>query len=268
MAVDVQRASLLGGQQRKALKGLGQFVNQGIGQGAEVFGGQRVAGLSGLEQQLGNTFGGLAPQIGDAFSGSLQGFNQASQGLQGFLGDFNEGNFQSSVVDPSVRNFQQNVIPGITERFSNVAGSSGVLQNAVAQAGGDLASNLAFQRGQARNQFDANKLNASGQLANQSQGLGNLGLNFANAVGSFGGLQRNIEQAGLGAQQDIFNEGQAVNNPILNLLPLLLGTRGFENIATQSDDSGLLGSLGSLGGSFLGTEAGAGGLANFIPGFG
>lgn len=255
-----EQVSTLTRGQRGALNSLGSFVTPQIGQAADVFGGQRVAGASPLQQGAFDIFGGLAPGIGGALGGGLGGLQQSRESLQGFLGDFDpaasQQAFQSGVVDPSLRNFQQNVIPGITERFSNVAGSSGVLAKALADAGGDLQSNLGAQGAlfnqNARNTFNQNRLNASGQLAGQST----QGLNFLNSLSGLGGQQRDIAQQGLGADFARFQEGQAVNNPILGLLPQLLGTQAFENVVTPQGP-GLGGTLGTLAGAFLGGPAGA-----------
>lgn len=258
------QATLLNKGQRNSLNNLTSFVNPQIGQGGEVFGGERVAGLSPLQQGAIDIFGQQSGNIGDAISGGLEGLGASNQALQDFLGNFDssasDARFNAGVAAPSLLNFQQTVIPQLAERFSNVAGSSGVLAQAFGDAGNSLSTNLASQKALftqgAENNFNQNKLQASGQLANQSQG----GLSFLNTLSNLGGQQRDVNQQGLGADFARFSEGQAVNNPILQLLPLILGTRPFENIV-QGGGGGLGSALGNIGGAFAGSEAGSNKIA-------
>lgn len=267
----VEAADLLNRIQKKNLKALGGYTLGAIGQGADVFGGQRVAGFSPLQQNAQNIFGGLSPAIGSALGGGLSGLGQSRDSLAGYLGDFDQAqsqrDFQQGVVNPAMRNFQQNIMPSISERLSNVGGTSGVLSKAFAQAGGDLQSDLSAQGAtfnqNARDTHNQNRLNASNQLAGQSQ----LGLNFINTLSNIGSQQRDVAQQGLGADFSRWSEGQSYNNPILKLLPLVLGTQAHENIVTQGG-GGFGEAVSELGGAFLGTEAGSNAAIDLFNSFG
>ncbi len=55
--------------------------------------------------------------------------------------------FQKGVVDPSMRTYEQQVLPGIQQRFTDAnAGSSSALNQALTQSAGNLSNDLAGQR--------------------------------------------------------------------------------------------------------------------------
>lgn len=72
---------------------------------------------------------------------------QAGPALQGLLKGYDEDMFQKGVVDPSMRTFNQQILPGIQQRFTDAnAGSSSALNQALSQSAGDLSNVLAGQR--------------------------------------------------------------------------------------------------------------------------
>lgn len=57
--------------------------------------------------------------------------------------------FQKSYVDPAMQTFEQQIVPGIQQRFTDAnASSSSALNQALAQSAGDLSTSLGSQYGQ------------------------------------------------------------------------------------------------------------------------
>lgn len=73
---------------------------------------------------------------------------------------YSEELFQSGVVDPSMRQYERQVLPVIQQRFVDAnAGSSSALNQALASSAEDISNVLAGQR-----------INLQGQVANQNLG--------------------------------------------------------------------------------------------------
>lgn len=131
-----------------------------------------------------------------------QGIGGAGQGLQHFM-DILGGNTQAFEA-PLMRQFNEEIVPGIAERFSAAGGQrSGAFGRALGAAGAGLQENLGALRGNLKNQAASNLLNAF-------QGLGQLGSQntfenilrpgtpgFLQMLG--GGLGQGIGEAGIGA---------------------------------------------------------------------
>lgn len=213
----VSQANLLSPEQQASLSQLNTFLSSQIGKGEEKFGGQLTADTSPLQSLL---FGG-----GEQLASNILDPN------------FSTDVFQRTVADPALRNFQQSVIPNISQQFSNVGAlrSSGI-NRALARAGQDLTQNLATQQ------------SAFVQSQKDKQLSDILGLS------QLGGQQRGIEQERLGAEHSEFIRTLATRNPALNLAGTALGTRSFENIV----DPGSAGDSGLLGGLFSGAATAAG----------
>ena len=78
----------------------------------------------------------------------FKGLGQGQGPYSDLFGQFNPEQtanvFQRGVADPSMRNFQQRIVPGIMQNFADQGASSG-LANSLASAGKDLQSNLGSQ---------------------------------------------------------------------------------------------------------------------------
>ncbi len=93
------------------------------------------AQLMSPEQQkfLNSLISGVGGDVQGAFPGLLQGYN--------------EDTFQKGVVDPAMKTYEQQILPGIEQRFTDAnAGSSSALTQALAQSSNDLSNTLAGQR--------------------------------------------------------------------------------------------------------------------------
>lgn len=117
---------------------------------------------------------------------------EAYSAYQGLLGGYDEDLFQKGVVEPSMRNYEQQTLPAIQQRFIDAnAGSSSALNQALVQSAGDLENTLAGQRLQLQQNASQNQLEALRQM---------LGLSTTNTFdpivqGPQGGLVKDILQA-------------------------------------------------------------------------
>ncbi|GAG29930.1 unnamed protein product, partial [marine sediment metagenome] len=217
-------------------------------------------GALGLAQQ---GLSGFNPQQAQGFLG--QAGSALNQGLQGVGTQAITDAFAPS-RQLATRQFEQQTIPNLLERFGASSGGSGALQSQLANAGSNMALGLRAQEapfiGQAAlnapgQQFQgaglaANLAQMPGQLAQQSLGLGAAGSDILGQLLNVGGIQRGIAQEPLNAQ---FQAAQQPANLLAQFAPLGLGTNAFENVQ-QQQQPGLFQSLLPALGSF----AGAGGL--------
>jgi hypothetical protein len=127
--------------------------------GRTLLGGTKRQGnvqlLNPQQQQLfSSTLGQIGPQFQQAFGSFLQ--EQSPEQLQDI--------FQQSYVQPAQKVFEQQFLPAIQQRFVDAnAGSSSALNQALAQAAGDLSTSLGAQYGQ----FFQNQRNQQLQAVNQ-----------------------------------------------------------------------------------------------------
>ncbi len=121
------------------MAGIGDFFfgkSPKVKQHSSKSGGQMQMLQQMIQQLSGGQGGG---QGGIAGSPAFQGGNKFLEGL--FSGDF------SAFEGPLIQQFEQQTAPGIAERFAGMgAGSSSGLNQALAQAGSNLTSDLGAQR--------------------------------------------------------------------------------------------------------------------------
>lgn len=91
--------------------------------------------------------------------------NQSMDALGNLLQGYDEDMFQQGVVDPSMREYQNQILPSIQQRFVDAnAGSSSALNQALTQSAGDLTSVLAGKRIDLQNSMAGKQLGALGQI--------------------------------------------------------------------------------------------------------
>ena len=166
--------------------------------------------LSPQQRQLYNT---ALEQLGPDFIQSMGSFMQPMDEQQ------MQDTFQQSYIDPAMKTFNQQVVPGIQERFvGGNAGSSSALNQALASSASDMTTNLGAQYGQFQQQQKANQMGALQQFMpmlgqqtyqpymQQSPGilpglLGSVGQGFAGSAGNkFGNWMWPGNQGGQGGQ--------------------------------------------------------------------
>jgi hypothetical protein len=99
----------------------------------------------------------LSP-IQQELEGLLSEGIKTGEGALGDLFAFNEQNFQEGVSKPAIEQFQNEVLPGILEKFAGQGSMGSGLRRNVLKAGQGLQSNLAQLRYQAQQQGQQNKL--------------------------------------------------------------------------------------------------------------
>ncbi len=261
------RVSLLTRPQKGLLKGLSSQVAGEIGQGAEIFGGQTVAGTPTSLQTGFDQIAGFGEPAGAFGQTSLKTLNQGSNTLQDLMKSFDPqattNFFNQSVAAPAIRNFQRNIVPGISERFAGKnALKSGAFGQSLATAGADLTSDLSAQLGallfNTENATNDRRLSATQTAGHQAL----LPQQILSALFGSGGVERGIEQEGLTDDQRRFDQTQPFANPALQFLGTILGTQAFQPVVTQTEGAGSV--IGPAAGAFLGSEAGAGALTTMM----
>jgi hypothetical protein len=117
----------------------------------------------------------MTGEQGEYLSSLLQGLGpEANQALMGLLGGMDPDKmqelFQTSFIDPAMQTYEQQVLPGIQQRFVDAnAGSSSALNQALGQSANDLTTMLGSQMGQFAQGQQQNSLQALG-LGNQALG--------------------------------------------------------------------------------------------------
>lgn len=279
---EVQQAPTLLPTQKKLLQSIVGQLRGLTPDALTPVGAQQFAGISPLQQQAFQGFGGLSglgQQGLDVGGQQLAGFDPSQ--AQGFLGQAGGALSQglqgvgtqaiSDAFAPSrqlaMNQFQQQTVPNLLERFGAASGGSGALQEQLANAGANLSLGLRGQEapfiGQAAlnapgQQFQGaglagNLAQLPGQLAGQGLNLGAQGSDILGQLLNVGGIQRGIAQEPLSAQ---FQAAQQPAQLLSGFAPLGLGTQAFTNFQ-QQQQPGLISSLMPALGSFAGSEAGS-----------
>lgn len=241
--------------QMKVLNNLAGLMQGQIGKGVTPYGGQLTAGQSGLQE-------GANSLVSQMLNGTAPGQAQTQNTLNSINTPWTPqqatSNWTQQVQAPTMQNFNENVLPGIEEKFAgqNAMGGGGA-QDQLLKAGTDLSTGLGASLGsylqQGQQQGNAQAMQAAGlqdafNAGNVTEGL------------QAGAGQQGTEQAALSAAQQNWGQGQAYNNPWLTqFLGTTLG-QSENTLATPSGIPGMLGGLGSLG-SLFATPGGIGGAS-------
>ena len=129
-------------------------------------------------------------QLQKLITESISGGDNA---LSGLFGAFDQGEFDKGVTQPALKNFQENILPSLQEKFiaGNQVGGSG-MQRAQNKAGVDLQSQLAQLMYQAQQQQKQN------QMAGINTALGTKAFENQYKPGTGGALQSLVQGAGQG----------------------------------------------------------------------
>lgn len=154
----------------------------------------------------------LNPQQQELMGLITQGLKSGTGAFGDLFGSFNEKRFQEGVTNPALKNFKENILPVIQEKFigQGALRSSG-FQNATSKAGSDLQAQLAQLMYQAQQQQGQNQLQGI-QTALQPQ---QQQLSFPGTRGFLGdlysGLAPTLGKSGGGIQgllQQLLGRGQ------------------------------------------------------------
>lgn len=218
----------------------------------KAYGGPTVAGPSALESaslsaleeySKGLLSGGSKPRQ-DALDAWGAGLQRTGTGAAEY--------YKTNVENPVMRTLQEQVIPGLTKRFSGNAafGSDRRLaeQQALTRVGEDL------QRGQA--DYLQGQNNQLAQLLGLTDMMSQGEMNDITTLLKAGALPRELEQARLSTAQEEYRLQEQSKQDYLKALLQLLGIQTTENVVQQTGgSSGLLGGLAS-GGAFNSLIAG------------
>ena len=196
----------------------GAAAGGGLGFLGGAFGGGRSGGdrfkkhsvlTGGQEGVLQNLLQQLSPQ------GQLgQGYGQALSGMQDFMDPSSEA--MSRFADPHMRQFQQQTVPGLGERFAGMGGSAtggGLSSSGFGQALGGAGANLQSQLAGMKTGLQRQ---AMGDVMDQYRGMTQQGLGtqaFRFEAPGMGGIQQLLStllQSGIPMQglQQLFGGGR------------------------------------------------------------
>lgn len=133
----------------------------------------------------------------------------SGEGPLGELFSFNPEEFDKGVTQPALKNFQENILPQLQEKY--IAGNQSLgsgMRNAELKAGTDLQSKLAELMYQAKQGQQQNKLSGINQV------LGNKGFENVYKQGKTGVLPSFLQGAGQGIGQS-FGQGIAGSNAVV-----------------------------------------------------
>ena len=134
----------------------------------------------------------------------------------------------ASVVDPTMQDFIQRVLPAISGRFSGMSGfgSDKMLQEGIAS--GNVATAIAKARADALQQQQANKMQAASLLPSTQGGA----IQNLLALQGAGGVAQATAQQPLTANYEEFKRQQAMKQQNLDNILQALGLKSTENITT------------------------------------
>lgn len=245
-------------QQQASLQAL--LGQMGTGQ-APAYGGQLSAptnalqgtSLAAMEQAA---LGAATPTAGGYGMGGTSGasaaaltdvMNQQPQDLTSY--------FQSTIVDPAMQAYQQQVLPQLQRQFSGISGFGSDKQTAEGIAAGNLATGIASAMGTASQnalqQQQANKIAAAQGLS----GVGATDINNLLNLQAGGGAAQAVAQQPLTAQYNAYQAQQAQQSQNINQLLQALGIQ-TQTPVVQAGSPGLFGgsggsAIGSIVGKFL-----------------
>ena len=227
--------------QKSNLINLNQLLAGQLGQGVESYNGQISAGASPLQQQAFD----LVSRLIQGQGSYGQGQNALSTLLENFDSTSARETWETSVKDPMVQNWQDEILPEIQEHYIAAnAGSSGAATRAITESGADLAAGLASSLSESL--YAAEQSHLDRQLESLPLALDYAQAPIDNAL-SAGQAQREITGDQLMEEYQKWAYGQPYNNPWLSLLNLGLDTTAFEPVVQGTAyQPGALSSLTSL----------------------
>lgn len=150
--------------------GMGGFGgSQGGNQGGDQFGLSKMPTMTGDQQGILNN---ILQQLGQG--GQLgQGYGQALGGLQDFMDPSSEA--MQRFADPYMRQFNQQTVPGLAERFAGAGATGGALSSsgfgqALGGAGAGLQEQLASMKTGLQRQSMGDIMNQYGGMSQQALG--------------------------------------------------------------------------------------------------
>ena len=256
-----------------------------LGQGMDVYGGDRVAGMTSTGYDVLSQLPSFASMFGDLSGSPLQQQLESTSGslLAGEMGaqpitpEQESAYFSSAIQDPRMKQFTETELPGIQEAYAGPGYWGNARANEVGEAYGDVGDWLGSQRAQLA--WDTLGQNQAIEEAQANRALG--AMDGAIAVGQAPTQEALAQLSGLGqtmqladtervqqqmeidaAMQTFFEENQITDPQVMQAFAMLIG----QNVGLSTTDSdqwgaGLgytaLSSMGSSLGSAIGSGAAA-----------
>ncbi len=123
------------------------------------------SGSAGAKKPTNTALSTLTKEQQELISLINEGLTSGEGPFGDLFGNFSEDRFQKGVVNPALKNFQENILPQIQEKFiagNQVLGSG--MRNAQIRASTDLQDKLAQLMYQAQQQHQQNKLTGINQV--------------------------------------------------------------------------------------------------------
>ena len=228
-------------EQRKWLGEALSVYGPQLGQGENVFGGQRIAEFSPFQNQSLTQAQGFLdsfspdqgmPLFGET-GGALGNILSGNAGAPLLSLDDANKSFTDQYVNPAYRNFSQNTAPLIREEFAGPGFWGSARAGAVGDAASDLGSQLEAQR--AGFLWDTENTNRQLQeaKANRMQAGVNQGMQY-------GMMPTTQNLANLQGQQSLFNFGSAEQQQRQNEIDAEIQTFAEQNRLTSEEDMAIL----------------------------
>lgn len=262
--------SLLGGSnnvdifnrnQEFLINDLTKKVRQNIGVGAPVYQGEITPGATSYQNQTFDRAGSLFGNMIDS-SGAV---SRLISGDPAFTVDpaDREAYYQSAVVNPSMRQFQNDILPLVDSRYGDTWGTAGGHREAVLRAGTDLTTNMGGILGDlVYKDVLAGRDSAERGLDRIATGIGAgataaaANTNILNSILGIGDFERRISAQQNSEDYNKWLSGQDYANPWLGFIgPALTQTHAQQQVP------GLLGPIMGLVGAGIGGIAGGPGGA-------
>lgn len=277
-------------EQTQLLNQMVGTLGQQWGQGITPYQGERVPPISPLQQQAFDIMGGYMPFASegqDIMSQILKEYPGMAGRFQKMGGEALERAMQpfdptqvterfKPVREFATETFMQDLVPQIMERFaSQGATRSGALNRTLGREAGRLSMGLSAQMApymqQAAEAHAGRQAGAIPQafvlptdvLNRVLRGVGQMPMSIMQAGMGAGGIQRGIAGEELGAEQQIYQEGQPWQNPWMQFLPTALGTQPF-SYAQKGPNMAAM--MMPMFGSLLGGAA-MGGMGGYDPAY-
>lgn len=137
--------------------------------------------------------GTLTPEQEQLMSLITEGLSKGTGGLGGLFGDFDKQGFDEGVTQPALKDFQENILPQLQEKFiagNQVLGSG--MRRGQLKAGTDLQAQLA------KLMYEAQRDQKNMKLSGLNTALGTKGVENIYKQGTTGAVQGFVQGAGEG----------------------------------------------------------------------
>jgi len=254
--------------QRKTLRELLDTYSGQIGQGQPSYGGDRVASLTGAQNQALGGLGGFVEGAGPTTPQNIPLYNEAQTALGGILGGTSgatpytaegiENFYQSNIAQPATQQFQEFTKPEIREAFAGPGfwGSARATEQSrgaqdLSRFLGEQKSELTFEAEQANKGFQESAANralsgiqAQNQFARQPGDINQQNIQTRGQIAQLSGVSQQQAQNEINASIQKFAEENRLTNP--EDMQILMQLLGFQVQMQESSEYSTPGALAGI----------------------